>query len=198
MGKLYNTTDDKLANVMSRSRQPWRALCVGVGTALLTATLIAAASGPDVAFAERQAVTCGPPSRLDQNHRAPAGPVRFGFYTDPNSPPASRAQSVFIDGYPTKVVVFRDRRSPLKRLILRGVDCSTGKSLRFWYRNSPPFQTLPVSKEQLEKTGVVAQVFPVTLRELHGYMLFTERGRWKISVWQKERRLGVVVVQVTP
>ncbi len=80
----------------------------------------------------------------------------------------------------------------------RGIDCSTGKSLRFWYRGGSPFQTVPVSKQQLETTGTVTQVFPAAVRALHGYMLFTEAGRWKITVSQKGRRVGVVVVQVRP
>jgi hypothetical protein len=187
----------KTFNMTFRSRQSFRASFLGICVGLLIAGLTAAASGPGVAFGERQAIACGSPSRLDQNHRAPAGPVRFALYTDPNLPLPTRAQSVFIDGYPSKVVVLRNRHWRARRTILRGVDCSTGTALRFWYREGLPFKTLPVSKEQLETTGTLTQVFPVDLRALHGYMLFTEAGRWKISVSQKGRRVGVVVVQVT-
>ena len=142
------------------------------------------------------AATCGALSPLAA-HRVRAGPLLFGFYTDPNAPAPTRAHSVFLSGYPTKVVVFRDRRRPLAHaLTLRGFDCATGKSLRFWYRDGVPFASVPVSQAQLETTGVLAQVFPAARPALHGYMLFTAAGRWKINVWQGRRRLGAVVVQV--
>jgi hypothetical protein len=147
------------------------------------------------AAGERGAV-CRALTRLAPSHRALVGSLRFGFYTDPRSPLPTRAHSFFEPGYPTKVLIWRDRRKPARRLELHGFDCETGKSLRFWYRDGDPFASLPASEEQLETTGDLTQVIPRGVRELHGYMLFGRAGKWRVNVWQRRRLLGKLVVQV--
>jgi hypothetical protein len=125
------------------------------------------------------------------------GPVTFKFYTDPNKPRPDYAQSDFTAGYPTKVVLSRDRRrAPRARLMLRGFDCATGMSLRFWYREGAPPGRLPASKRYFERVGTLAVVLPRGVSHRGGYMLFTEAGRWKLALRQGTRRVGALVVQV--
>jgi hypothetical protein len=143
-------------------------------------------------------VTCGPLSKLGPSGRPEVGRLLFGFYTNGENRTA-RARSVFDAGYPTKVLLWTKRHRPVTTpFVVRGWSCSDGKRLRFWYRRSGvPFAHLPVTQQELERTGDLAPALSNRgYGEFRGYMLFSHAGRWKISVWQRRRLLGKVVVQV--
>jgi hypothetical protein len=145
----------------------------------------------------RNAVSCGAPSRLGSNGFPRVGPLLFGFYNYPANT-TGRAHSTFTPGYPTKVVLQLKPHRPLQtRLILQGWNCSTGKRLRFWYdRGALPF-SLPAATEQFERTGALVQVLRTDRKAgFHGYMLFTQPGRWKVTVRKPGVTLGSVVVAV--
>ena len=167
-------------------------LVVALGALALLAPF--AAGGPRA----RRGISCGTPSRVGPNGFAQVGPLVFGFYNYPANT-TGRAHSTFAPGYPTKVVLQLKPHRPLRtRLILGGWNCSTGKSLRFWYeRERLPFSHLPATTEQLEQTGALAQVLRTDRKAgFHGYMLFTQPGRWKVTVRKPGVPLGHVVVTV--
>jgi hypothetical protein len=125
------------------------------------------------------------------------GPLVFGFYTQ-GANTSGRAQSTFSPGEPTKAVLFIDGRHTLPApLVLRGSRCATGAPLRFWYEPRPDPVGHPATRNQLARTGNVAQRLPSDRRvQFRGYMHFTDPGRWRITVWQRGRLLGAVVVAV--
>lgn len=146
----------------------------------------------------RGGISCGAPSRLGPNGFPRVGPLIFGFYNYPANT-TGRAHSIFTPGYPTKVVLqLTPHRPLLTRLILQGWNCSTGKRLRFWYdRERLPFSHLPATTEQLEQTGALVQILRADRKAgFHGYMLFTQPGRWKVTVRKTGVTLGSVVVAV--
>ena len=165
---------------------------------VLAAAAAWAASGAHAHAQPR--VSCGAPTPLHGSHSPRVGPLLFGFYTYPSNT-SGRAQSVFDAGYPTKVVLrLQLQRRLNSALKLRGWNCRDGTPLRFWYRRGEfPREGLPLTAAQLRRVGALEQVLP-TARYVHfgGYMLFTEPGRCKVSVYRQGRKLGSVVVQVVP
>ena len=146
----------------------------------------------------RGSASCGAPSKLGPNGFPRVGALVFGFYNYPANT-TGRAHSIFTPGYPTKVVLQLRPHRPLRtRLILQGWNCSTGKRLRFWYdRERLPFNHLPATTEQLEQTGALVQILRADRKAgFHGYMLFTQPGRWKVTVRRPGATLGSVVVAV--
>jgi hypothetical protein len=146
----------------------------------------------------RGSVSCGAPSKLGSSGFPRVGPLVFGFYNYPANT-TGRAHSTFTPGYPTKVVLQLTPHRPLRtRLILQGWNCSTGKRLRFWYdRQRLPFSHLPATTEQLEQTGALVQILRADRKAgFHGYMLFTQPGRWKVTIRKPGLTLGSVVVAV--
>ena len=164
-----------------------------VGVVVLAAVAVGATRAPAAPL-----VRCGVPSRLAASGHPEVGRLVFGFYTNGTNT-SGYARSVFERGYPTKVLLWAKRRRPVATpFVLRGWSCSTGRRLRFWYRRSgPPFATVPVTQQDLERTGDLAPALANrSYGEFRGYMLFSHAGRWKISVWQRSRLLGSILVQV--
>jgi hypothetical protein len=166
---------------------------------LAAALAVAAASAAGTAgAAPKSRISCGEPTPLHGRYSPRVGPLVFGFYNYPSNT-SGRAQSVFDPGYPTKVVLSLQPRRRLRFVLkLRGWSCRNGTPLRFWYApNEFPREGLPLTADRLRRIGALEQVLPATKRVLFGgYMLFTEAGRWKVSVYRKDRKLGSVVVQV--
>jgi hypothetical protein len=117
-----------------------------------------------------------------------------------------------LDGYPdaipaTKVVIYAPRR-PADTFTVRGFECATGRSLRFWYPSPEGGYPLPAptaSSDVLRRSGTVTAVlhrfgqgdfrgYPPGL-DYHGYMLVAAPGKWKITVRSGKRILGSAVFE---
>jgi hypothetical protein len=149
--------------------------------ALIALLVLAPAASP------HPAARCGRPTDFR------VGPIRLGFYHDPLT-----GKLEFKLGYPTKVVIFARRRVPAA-VTLRGRRCSDGRPLRFWYgRDAQPFPALPVSEEALAARGDLVLRVPRMPRGANtgGYMLFSSAGDWKLTVRQRSRVLGTVIVRL--
>lgn len=141
---------------------------------------------------------CGPPSLLSAEESVESEPAaRVGellFFAFGSGP---RAQTAYIPGYPTKVLLHLTEglESPLS---LQGWRCPNGRPLRFWYREGLPFTDVPVSRRALETTGdLIAPLEPYTRSvDYTGYMLFTSRGTWDVAVLSHGRAIGHVVIEV--
>jgi hypothetical protein len=133
-------------------------------------------------------ISCGPAAPFD--HSAPLGravAVRdvlwLGIYP-------------FDSGYPTKTNVMA-QRSIRGRIVLRGWNCATGSKLRFWYREGPPFEHLPVTSAALRHTGSLGATFgPWPAKAMRGgYLMFWRAGLWKIVAYQDSRWIGTAIVR---
>jgi hypothetical protein len=143
-------------------------------------------------------VSCGEPTPLQGRNSPQVGPLVLGFYTLGTNR-SGRAESVFDAGYPTKVLLHLQPPRRLRYpLTLRGWNCRDGTPLRFWYGPSEfPREGTPLTANQLRRIGALTPLLPATKRvEFRGYMLFTQPGRWKVSVYRRAKRLGSVVVLV--
>ena len=140
-----------------------------------------------------RAIRCGPPAaRVDRplpylTSAIPLGDVLWlGIY------PYRR-------GYPTKVIV-APQRAMTEPLIVRGRQCTTGKRLRFWYRDGDPFARLPVSAARLRAKGALSAVFGPWAEggepAAGGFFNFWAGGRWKITASIGTQTVAAIVVQV--
>ncbi len=149
------------------------------------------------------AIACGDPTplvKVGQGYAAPAGPLRFA-----GSFRAGRAEiGDFRPGVPYKLPI-QLQLGLETPLTLQGWRCSDGHALRFWYRKSgDPFWELQHGKT-LETLGdLIATLEPAGVSEpgqpppgYGGYFLFTNLGKWKVSVAQQGQLLGSVVFLVT-
>jgi hypothetical protein len=114
------------------------------------------------------------------------------------------AQVHFKPGYPTKVLLIPTRRWTGK-LVLRGARASDGRILRFAYQDHrlprPPY---PAEDMGRLGTAVVrlrpppSPLPPIGQWGYTGYMLFPDAGDWRIQARRDGRRVGAIVVAVTP
>lgn len=135
----------------------------------------------------RAAIRCGAPPPVDPS--APLG----------RAVPLGRSVWLsvypFRSGYPTKTIV--KARHPLRRRItIRGWNCATGSSLRFWYRNgSLPFAHLPVTAAKLRGTGTLSATFGTGVSVRMGYFMFWRSGLWKIVAYQSGHTFASSIVR---
>lgn len=153
-------------------------------------------------------ITCGAVTRLISDRAfgdgavpgVLAGPLFFGAFVTRTDGVA--IVNEFALGYPTKVAI-----QPMQQFTvpieLKGRNCSNGAQLRFWYREGVPFAHVPVTPKEMGSTGDLVATFqppgpgsPGRLATYTGYMLFTQPGRWRISVNQNGKELASAVFQV--
>jgi hypothetical protein len=96
---------------------------------------------------------------------------------------------------------------------LRGFECTTGRSLRFWYptygQASSPVASVPTTSNELRRVGTKVAVLHRfgqagvavaggARTDYRGYMLFAAPGNWKVTVRSGARVIGNVVIRVVP
>jgi len=113
------------------------------------------------------------------------GPFSFHIYDHQN-------------GYPTKVLigVTKDYSEAIR---LTGSRCSDGRALRFWYEERREFPgPLPKTEEQMQAVGEeTAQLSPAPVGDGHaGYIMFSSKGRWQVTVTQGGIEVGVLLVEI--
>lgn len=123
--------------------------------------------------------------------------VPIGSRSAPTAGPYSFHPYPYVPGYPTKVLIHavRAQRGPIS---LRGLRCSDGHPLRFWYdRGSLPEQP-PMTAQEMQTAGdAVATLEPIPKGTDHtGYMLFSSPGEWVIRVSAGGSSLGNLAVKV--
>jgi hypothetical protein len=159
----------------------WRAFAV----ALVVAAVLGSGA---TANGLRVATSCGSATPVDPSaplgRAVPLGDVFwFGIYP-------------FKPGYPTKAIVMAQR--PIDRpVVIRGWNCASGRSLRFWYRDEPPLIRVPTTIAKLRRTGTLRASFgPWPTGAMRGgYFMFWRSGPWKIVAYQAGRRIGSAIVQ---
>jgi hypothetical protein len=156
-------------------------------------------------------IACGVPTPLSAIPLAGAGEaVRAGpLWFDGIRPHAT------LTGYPdaigaTKVVIFAPKR-PTTTFTVRGFECATGRSLRFWYPRpdgGAPLPTPTATSDVLRRSGTPTAVlyrfgqgdfrdYPPGL-DYHGYILFAAPGKWKVIVRSSQHILGSAVFELAP
>lgn len=102
-------------------------------------------------------------------------------------------------GYPTKVLI-SVIASHTHDIILTGVRCNDGRPLRMWYDNGLLPEPVPLSEEQLQRSGQASvRLTPLTAGHDHtGAMLFSSTGKWAITVTENNSTLGILLIDVTP
>src|SRR5436305_1639670 len=142
----------RLVGIISRVKQLGRR-GFGGGTSALVASLVMFGV-PGTSVARSSGIACGTSAApVDRpvpylTAALPLGDVFWlGIYP-------------FRSGYPTKVLVVPQQRAMTQRVVVRGRQCTTGKRLRFWYRErGEPFVRLPVSAVKLRTTGTLSATF---------------------------------------
>jgi len=118
----------------------------------------------------------------------------------PNAPtigPLSFHPYPYRPGFVTKMIIHPVQDQP-QTIVLTGQRCSDRRPLRFWYgRNELPPDP-PLSEEQLQSLGDLAQSLPPTTANADhgGYVLFSGPGQWEITVRQGGTNIGVLLVTV--
>lgn len=146
-------------------------------------------------------ISCGEPVPLvglGSGKVAKIGPLLFLAFTN------DQQQAQLPDyqpGVPTKVPI-RPEEPLTAPVTLTGARCTDGHPLRFWYRGPLPWSP-PVSTTVLDATGdLMAQLEPQAATSsgtpvaYSGYMLFTETGKWLITVHRDRLVMGSEVFQV--
>jgi hypothetical protein len=149
-----------------------------VASTQLTADAVGACARPTTTTTTGQRIGIGSPI-------APTiGPLSFHPY--PYQP-----------GFITKMLIHPVRDQP-QTIVLTGQRCSDGRPLRFWYGRTYLPPPPPLSEEQLQSLGDLAQSLPPTPANVDhgGYVLFSGPGRWEITVSQGDTNLGVLLVTV--
>jgi hypothetical protein len=174
-----------------------RALAICVAVAALV---------PAVALGNRSAsgstaAACGSPSRVSSfgktGRGAALGPLVVAFNDG-----TRRAEKHYVAGFPTRVAI-RGRMARRSDLTLRGYNCESGLSLRFWYRNQPLTFPLgfPTTQGELQHKGDLTIRFAATKKvggTYSGYMLFWAPGDWRLVLSGAGREtVGSVVVRVS-
>lgn len=100
-------------------------------------------------------------------------------------------------GFITKMIIRLIRDQP-QTIVLTGQRCSDRRPLRFWYGRKVLPPDPPLSEEQLQSLGDLAQDLPpATANADHGgYVLFSGPGQWEITVSQGGTNIGVLLVTV--
>jgi hypothetical protein len=137
--------------------------------------------------------TPGPPDNVAACSH-PADTARTGHHGQigsllaPRVGPLSFYIDEYSDGYPTKVVI-RPKTQVSERLTLTGSRCRDGLPLLFWFEDGVP--ALPTAGDD------VAILEPVGVEVTYtGYLLFTAKDRWQLTVAQGRTELGVLLIEV--
>jgi hypothetical protein len=154
-------------------------------------------------------IDCGAPTPVSEVPLVGAGEaVRAGpLWFDGIGPNAT------LDGYPdaihaTKMVIYAPKR-PTSTFTVRGFECATGRSLRFWYPrpdHGSPLPTPTAASDVLRRSGTLTAVlyrfgqgdfrnYPPGL-DYHGYILFAAPGTWKVTVRSGSRILGSAIFEL--
>lgn len=161
-----------------------RVMRAAVATVVAAAVVLFATT----AEAQREQIPCGSTAPVDTtapiHHAVRVGDaIWFAVYP-------------FTRGYPTKAIVIAQR--PLTApIVLRGWNCATGQTLRFWYRETLPLLRLPAPPLKLRRTGTLSASFgPWPAQAMRGgYVMFWRSGLWKVTASENGRNTGAVFVR---
>jgi len=111
------------------------------------------------------------------------------------------AEAPYDAGYPTKIVLRTVRQRLARRVVLRGFRCSDRHILRFAYRDEllPPPPLTPAQLDSLGTASARLDPYKYPMRkgqrtDYGGYMLFSSEGQWMITVLERGRVVGSIVL----
>ena len=168
--------------------------------ALLMAAGLAAAgcSGPGTAHPAQVLATVRVAGSLAARCAHPTAATATYLPTPAGSPGVPRVGPVtfspvpYQPPLPDKVLIQRVSPLPTGPLSLTGYNCRDGRILRFWY-TSPPLPG-PLDRRPGEGYRVAVLPYGPPNTGYAGYMLFTEPGRWNITVSNRGAALGNLVI----
>lgn len=168
-----------------------------LGLTLLCCVVLAVGLASPVRGSQSVEGGCAPPTKKSESGIL-LGPLRIPVFSS-----GTYAQIRFRPGYPTKVLL-RPTRRWSGTLVLRGVQCTDGRQLRFAYHHEL-LPEPPLTDEQLGALGSPAahlsppsHVVRLSRFGYTGYMLFSEPGEWRIRAFRHGRLVATVFVSVMP